>query len=81
MTAKTWGHIVGDKEDMADHEEAVLRIIDSPDFREDDPRPGRERFFRRGVGPERWMRVVVEFAGEKDRVVTAFGQTNDPAAP
>jgi IS5 family transposase len=48
-------------------------------FREDDLRPGRERFFRRGVGPDRWMRVVVQFRGKQDHVVTAFGQSNDPA--
>jgi hypothetical protein len=28
--------------------------------------------------PFRWMRVVVEFAGDADRFVTAFGQDNDP---
>jgi hypothetical protein len=78
LTGTTWAHIVGDKEDMADYEEAVMLTISRPDVREDDPRPGRERFFRRGVGPDRWMRVVVEFRGERDLVVTAFGQSNDP---
>ena len=41
---------------------------------------GRERLFRRGVGPQRWLRVVVEFRGGHDWVVTAFPQENDPTA-
>ena len=31
-----------------------------------------------GHGPDRWLRVVVEFAGDFDRVVTVFSQTVDP---
>jgi hypothetical protein len=38
---------------------------------------GRERLFRRG-GSQAWLRVVVEFAGARDRVITAFPQSNDP---
>jgi hypothetical protein len=38
---------------------------------------GRERYFHRG-GPLRWIRVVTELAGNVDRVVTAFPQSNDP---
>jgi hypothetical protein len=41
---------------------------------------GRERYWLRGRAPFpfRWMRVVLEFAGDADRFVTAFGQDNDP---
>jgi hypothetical protein len=54
-----------------------MATVADPEHREPDPRPGRERYFRRG-GPERWIRVVVEFAGQRDRIVTAFPQSNDP---
>lgn len=64
---------------MTDHLEAIEDTISRPDYREPDPHTvGRERFFRRGVGPDRWMRVVVEFRGNHDWVVTAFPQSNDP---
>jgi hypothetical protein len=62
---------------MADHLTDVIETIESPEFREDDPRPGRVRQFRRG-GPEQWIRVVIEFGGETDTVVTSFPQANDP---
>lgn len=53
---------------------AAIRI---PDHREPDPQPGRERYFGRG-GPLGWIRVVSEFTGEYDRVITVFPQSNDP---
>ncbi len=62
---------------MAEHLNDVIETIEQPEFREDDPRPVRVRSFRR-CGPERWLRVVLEFAGEIDVVVTAFPQANDP---
>ena len=66
---------------MADHLDAIAATIRRPDFREPDPEvAGRERLFRRGVGPQRWLRVVVEFRGGHDWVVTAFPQENDPTA-
>lgn len=60
-------------DDFAD----AVQTIENPDHREPDSRPGRERLFRRG-GPDRWLRVVVEFAGDFDHVVTVFPQTVDP---
>jgi len=56
----------------------ILLTIEQPSHREPDPIPGRERLFRHG-GPEGWIRVVVEFHGDFDRVVTAFPQTGHPS--
>ncbi|HSS05276.1 MAG TPA: hypothetical protein VLK89_08850 [Solirubrobacterales bacterium] len=55
----------------------VVLTIEHPDYREPDARAGRERLFRQG-GPDHWIRVVIEFAGDFDRVVTAFSQFSDP---
>jgi len=62
---------------MVDLRHEVMNTLSHPDFREPDVRAGRERFFARlaGVG---WIRVVTEFAGDSDRVVTAFPQISDP---
>jgi hypothetical protein len=59
----------------------VLQAVETPERVDPDARPGRERFWLRPPPPFpfRWLRVVVEFAGETDRVVTAFGQDNPPA--
>jgi uncharacterized protein YuzE len=58
----------------AQGEDAVGR----PDFREDDPAPGRERFYRRDLDPGRWLRVVVDFSKAPAFVVTAFVQDHAP---
>jgi hypothetical protein len=55
----------------------VVRTIEHPDHREPDARVGRERLFKRG-GPDRWICVVLEFAGDYDRVITAFSRFSDP---
>lgn len=62
---------------MADSIQDIVLAIEHPTHREPDVIPGRERLFRRG-GPQRWIRVVIEFCGGFDRVVTAFPQAVDP---
>ena len=57
---------------------AILDTVARPDTREDDPAPGRERFFRRDLDPSRFMRVVVDFNEAPGFVVTAFVQDNEP---
>ena len=57
---------------------AVMSAIARPDHRENDWRPARERFWRQGLGPSRWLFVVVDFAERPARVVPAFGRRDDP---
>jgi hypothetical protein len=56
----------------------MLDSAGRPDLREDDPAPGRERFYRRDLEPGRWLRVVVDFNDSPAFVVTAFVQDNKP---
>ena len=59
--------------------ELILVTVTRPDFREDDPRAGRERFYRHNVlSPGRWLRVVVDFDDIPARIVTVLVQDNDP---
>lgn len=60
-------------DELEPHLKAVLDAIESPDYRERESWPGRERFFKRDVGRSRWLMVVVDSAEEPARVVTAFG--------
>ena len=44
---------------LLDHVQTILETIARPDYREDDPRPGRERFYRQNaLDPGRWLRVA-----------------------
>jgi hypothetical protein len=64
---------------LLDHVETILGAVARPDFREDDPRPGRERFYRQhAVVRGRWMRVVVDFNDVPAWVVTVLIQDDDP---
>jgi hypothetical protein len=71
----------GNRAWLLDHVETILATVARPDYREDDPRPERERFYRQNVlRPERWMRVVVDFNEDPGWVVTVLIQDDDPRA-
>jgi hypothetical protein len=64
---------------LLDHVETILTTVARPDHREDDPRPGRERFYRQhALDPGRWLRVVVDFDDEPGWIVTVLVQDDDP---
>lgn len=65
--------------DLLEQVEVVLGAVASPDFHEDDPLPGRERFYRADFPVAgRWLRVVVDFNQVPAPVVTAFAMDRDP---
>lgn len=63
---------------LLDHVETIITTVELPDFRAEDPIPGRERFYRRHILANRWLRVVVDFNDSPAWVVTATVQSNDP---
>lgn len=63
---------------LLDHIDVIMGTIARPDHRVLDPVPGRERFYRQHIEPNRWLRVVVDFSGEPAWVVTVVVQDNDP---
>lgn len=70
--------IVRNHPELRDLADQVLAVVNEPDHQEPDPRPGRQRFYRRGVGPSRWLMAVVSFDQEPARVVTALALRKDP---
>ena len=79
LDERTVGHLSRRRPEMLRHTGAILDTVNRPDFREDDPAPGRERFYRRDLDPGRWLRVVVDFNESPAFVVTAFVQDHEPA--
>lgn len=63
---------------LLDHIDAIMETISAPDWRQQDPRPFRERFYRQDLDPRRWLRVVVDFSEEPAWVVTVTVQRHDP---
>ena len=58
--------------------EAILETVRAPDFREPDPIPGRERFYRADFTLGAWLLVVVDFNETPGWVVTVFLTHQDP---
>jgi len=63
---------------MARHRRTITETISHPHERQNDARPGRERYFAHRKGPATWLRVVVDYNRNPAEVVTAFGQDNEP---
>lgn len=80
LDERTIGHLRRRRPQMLGHLSAVLEAVARPDIREDDLAPHRERFYRRDLDPERWLRVVVDFSQTPALVVTAFVQQTPPEA-
>jgi len=75
---RTVQHLQTRRPEMIGHLDAILQTVSRPDRREDDPMPGRERFYLDHIFAKRWLRVVVDFNESPAFIVTAFAQTNRP---
>lgn len=73
-----WAHVLAEHGEMEPYGEAVIATVRTPQHRRPDPRPARERYWRRGLGPSRWLLVVIDFSGDPARVVTAYANRKDP---
>jgi hypothetical protein len=73
-----WEHILQEHEELVLYREEIVATVSSPDHRSPDPRPGRERYYRRELGPSRWLFVVVNFSETPARIVTAYANRKDP---
>lgn len=78
LDADGWQHILDNHPEMVGHQTAVLTTVNQPEHRRPDPRPGRVRYYRQGVGPSRWCLAVIDATQDPARVVTAFGTRRDP---
>ncbi len=57
----------------------TLRAVSTPDHVAQDPAfPARTRYYARGVGPSRWLMVVVSYEQTPARIVSAFANRKDP---
>jgi hypothetical protein len=81
FTAQSWRHIQSVRPELLNELDAIMSTITQPELREPDPRPGRERFYRRHVTDRvRWMRVVVDLNTDPAVIVTAFIQRKKPGS-
>jgi len=79
LLARIWhGKITVSHPDVADHLDAIIETVATPDHVEPDLRPNRTRFYKRDIGPSRWLLVVVSFEQQPARIITAVANRKDP---
>jgi hypothetical protein len=65
--------------EMDGYANIVLHAVVAPDHTEADPAyENRRRYYLRGVGPSRWLMVVVSYEQAPARIISAFGNRKDP---
>ena len=71
--------IVRDHPEIDSHKEDTLRAVSTPDHVAPDPSfEDRKRYYARGVGPSRWLLVVVSYEQTPARIVSVFANRKDP---
>jgi hypothetical protein len=80
LLARVWDHkVLRDHLELDGYLPDVLRAVSAPNHVEPDPTYAqRRRFHLRGVGPSRWLLVVVSYEQEPARIISAFGNRKDP---
>jgi hypothetical protein len=71
--------IVRGHAEIAAYRTEVLQAVSAPDHVALDPNfERRTRYYVRGVGPSRWLLVVVSYEQTPARIVSAFANRKDP---
>jgi hypothetical protein len=79
VLARIWeDKIARDHPELRQRLDDVLETVTRPDHAEADPHPARRRYYRRNIGPSRWLMVVVSFEQEPGRIITALALRKDP---
>ena len=79
LLARIWEQkITRDHPELTGHLDAVVDAVAHPDHVEADVLASRTRFYRREVGPSRWLLAVVSYGQQPGRVITAVANRKDP---
>ena len=79
LLARIWtDKVTRDHPELIDHLDAVIQTVARPDHVEADGLPNRTRYYRRKVGPSRWLMAVVSYEQQPARIITALANRKDP---
>ena len=72
LTTERWEHVIAVHPDLDVQPQVLLNAVARPSARVPGRESNQEWFYRRGVGPSAWIRVVVHYEGDRGFIVTAF---------
>jgi hypothetical protein len=79
LSAERWRHIVSGHPEIEAYEAEVRRAVESPTAILPGREPDEEWLYLEGVGPSRWLKVVVIFdSAGSGRIITAFARRRKP---
>ena len=79
LLARIWeDKIARDHPELVDQLDAVMQTVANPDHVEPDALAARTRFYRRNVGPSRWLMAVVSYEQQPARIIIALANRKDP---
>ena len=79
LLSRIWEEkITRDHPELAGHLDAVVDTVAHPDHVLPDAIPASTRFYRREVGPSRWLLAVVSYEQQHGRIITAVANRMDP---
>lgn len=78
LTDVRWAHIVEGHEALDGYELALMRAVETADRSRDGNFSGATVLYARGLGPARWLAVVVAYKDGRGEIITAYPQTKEP---
>ena len=72
LTFARWRHIVERHPELAHQRVRILGAVEAPDRQLNGRRRDERWFYGRGIGPSRYVKVVVHYEGDHGRIATAF---------
>ncbi|MBV9423579.1 MAG: hypothetical protein JOZ98_11755 [Solirubrobacterales bacterium] len=79
LLARIWeDKIACDDPELVDQLDAVMQTVAKPDHVEPDALPAPARFYRRNVGPSRWLMAIVSYEQQPARIIAALANRKDP---
>jgi hypothetical protein len=73
-----WAHILEGHPELAGHRADVLDAVRRPAYFRQGRLPGEDWFYASGVGPSRYLKVVVAFNASRGSIITAFARRSMP---
>ena len=78
LSLERWAHITTRHPELQANRNDVLAAVRHPTIRMRGRRLDEEWYYRLGVGPSRWLKVVVAYEGTVGEIRTAFARRAFP---